>query len=91
MAKWKVLACPSCNGRGVVALYTLGGTDFIGPTECPDCSGGVVFVSDKDRVADYPGGPLRGQWPGAFARAAQVFWTTPPVLVDEGQKPCKGH
>jgi hypothetical protein len=71
MARWKVLACPSCGGRGVVPLYTLGGTDFIGPSECPDCNGGVVFVSDKDRVADYPGGPLRGQWPGAFARAAR--------------------
>jgi hypothetical protein len=46
---------------------------FHWPSECPDCNGGVVFVSDKDRVADYPGGPLRGQWPGAFARASRVL------------------
>jgi len=69
MARWKALDCPSCGGRGVVSAYTFGGTDFLGPGECPHCNSGVIFVSEGDRVADFPGGPFRGRWPGAFEEA----------------------
>lgn len=62
--KWRETTCPTCRGGGVIG--------FDGPQECPDCDGsGVLWVSPADRVARYPGGPFRGQWPGAYAEARE--------------------
>ena len=70
---WRTITCPGCGGKGVVPSYTLGGGDFLGPEECGACSGsGRVYVSPKDRVASWPGGPFQGQWPGAYAKATEV-------------------
>ena len=70
--KWRVIDCPRCGGHGVISVYTLGGTDFLGAGECPKCGGnGVLWISPKDRIADNPGGPFRGSWPGAFEKARE--------------------
>ena len=66
MAQWKTINCPNCAGHGLIT-----GMDG-GPEGCPDCgSGGFFWISDKDRLADYPGGPLRGSWPGRYSKARQ--------------------
>lgn len=70
---WRATMCPHCDGKGVVSSYTLGGSDFLGPAECSMCGGsGRVYISPKDRVASWPGGPFQGQWPGAYAKAMEV-------------------
>ena len=47
-----------------------GGED---PRDCRICGGdGRLWVSNKDRLALYPGGPFRGQEPGAYEMAARV-------------------
>lgn len=39
------------------------------PDECRDCNGtGFVWLSENDRVAEYPGGRFRGSEPGEYAR-----------------------
>lgn len=61
--KWRTEPCPGCSGFGVVARYTLGGSDFDGPEECEDCNGsGVQWVHRRTgTIAQYPGGPLMGR------------------------------
>lgn len=66
---WRTITCPRCRGYGQISVYTLGGTDFDGATECPDCACGVLWVRPSDHVFAYPGGPARGSWPGAWAKA----------------------
>lgn len=37
------------------------------PSECRDCGGsGFLFITEHDRIIDYPGGPFRGSRPGKF-------------------------
>ena len=37
------------------------------PRECLDCAGsGFIFITEHDRIIDYPGGPFRGSAPGVF-------------------------
>ena len=67
MTRWVRVQCSACGGHGIVADYS--GGDFNGPRECDDCAAGYVAVSERDRVALWPGGPLRGSWPGEFAAA----------------------
>lgn len=56
---WRLAECGSCGGCGLVSVYSQ--YDFEGPRECKDCGGsGTVFITPKGRLADYPGGPLRG-------------------------------
>jgi hypothetical protein len=65
MTRWLRDSC-SCVG-GLVSDYS--GGDFNGPMECPSCGGqGSVVVSENDRLAMWPGGPLLGMAPGLFAR-----------------------
>ena len=63
--RWKVDECPWCGGQG---LEHYGEGDV---RDCPACGGdGKFYLSEHDRIADYPGGPLRGSWPGRFAELA---------------------
>lgn len=66
MARWIQTLCPRCNGSGLVSVYSA--NDFEGAGDCPDCASGSIWISQKDRVALYPGGPLRGSWPGEYSR-----------------------
>lgn len=71
--KWLTMRCTSCRGYGQVSAYTLGGTDFLGAGECHNCGGGgIVYVSPKDRLAMYPGGPFCGYWPGKYAELSSA-------------------
>jgi DnaJ-class molecular chaperone len=64
--QWIQVLCPDCEGHGVVSQYSV--SDFEGPTDCRKCAGsGLLWLSDKDRLADYPGGQGRGSWPGRYA------------------------
>lgn len=68
MAEWRIITCPACDGHGMVSVYTIGGTDFDGAGECDDCNGtGNVYVSSRDRLAKWLGGPFLGTWPGRYA------------------------
>lgn len=65
-AKWLTTKCPNCGGHGLKASW-----DGC-PDDCRECGGsGRLYVSSRDRVALYPGGPLRGVWPGEYARLMQ--------------------
>ena len=65
---WIHARCSLCGGHGQRSSYTWDGSDFLGPEECPRCGGsGDVWVSSKDRLAQYPGGPLMGSAPGLYA------------------------
>ncbi len=67
MSHWRKDSCSRCGGYGVVSVYSA--NDFEGPGECQECGGtGTLFVSEKDRVAMYPGGPLRGTDPGRYVK-----------------------
>lgn len=67
-AKWRTIQCSSCAGYGVVSDFR--GGDFNGAMDCRSCGGkGFHWVSPRDRLADYPGGPFRGWAPGAYAEA----------------------
>lgn len=69
MAHWRLARCSGCGGHGLVSAYTFDGSDFLGAAECRDCGGsGSVFVSDNDRLAEYPGGRLLGSAPGLFEK-----------------------
>lgn len=58
--KWKRISCGCCNG------IKWGGEQ---PIECEYCDGtGVLFVSEKDRLALYPGGPFKGMEKGLYAK-----------------------
>jgi len=61
MAVWKTVNCPNCGGRRVTR-------DISGKhVDCSDCrTRGFFYISDKDRLAEYPGGPQMGTWPGKF-------------------------
>ena len=61
------IQCPRCGGYGMVSHYSA--TDFEGAMECPDCAGGSLVVYESDRLALYPGGPMRGSWPGRYSQA----------------------
>ena len=66
MARWKTTDCYGCGGHGVVSVYSA--SDFEGAGDCRACGGsGQLLISERDRIADYPGGPFRGSWPGKFA------------------------
>jgi hypothetical protein len=54
------VTCPNCDGHGVVDF------GYHNPGDCPDCSSGRVTIYESDTVAQYPGGPLRGKWPGKY-------------------------
>ena len=61
MTEWRKARCWHCGGHGLVEI-------FEGFIDCRTCGGsGMLWVSAKDRLADYPGGPLRGSAPGLFA------------------------
>ena len=39
------------------------------PRECLNCGGsGFIFITEHDRIIDYPGGPFRGSYPGKFQK-----------------------
>ncbi len=60
---WHKVRCGSCGGYGVVSTYTFGGDDFLGPGERESCGGsGLIWISPKGRIADYPGGSFRGSY-----------------------------
>lgn len=59
MAQWISRLCSKCHGNAVAT-----------GDRCAPCGGtGKVFVSDKDRIAEYPGGPFLGMEPGAWKDA----------------------
>ena len=50
---WRLVRCRLCIG-GMVPMR-------LPPEECETCGGGMAYwVSPNGRVADYPGGPMRG-------------------------------
>ena len=57
--KWRTVRCESCRGYGMVSDFRSG--DFEGAMECPDCSGGVVFLRPSGHAFAYPGGPALGK------------------------------
>lgn len=62
MARFKRVNCPRCGGYGIVSNW--GEAD-----DCTECgSSGFFYISDGDRLFDYPGGPIRGTWPGKFQK-----------------------
>lgn len=76
MASWLKDRCGNCGGHGIVSDYGMG-DDFYGPKDCDSCDGaGSVWISSGDRVALYPGGPLKGRWPGRFAYLTSPERTT---------------
>ena len=73
MVHWLEIKC-SCGGYGQVSSYTLGGTDFLGAKECSDCGGsGRVFISENDRMVEYPGGRFLGSAPGLFKKTEALI------------------
>ncbi len=69
IADWVKTSCSGCGGHGMVSDYTYDGSEFLGAKDCSVCGGnGVLYVSSKDVVAIYPGGPFCGKWPGEYAR-----------------------
>ena len=69
---WKPIRCSSCNGLGVVAVYSA--YDFEGPGECRECGGaGQIWISPKGHLAQYPG----GRWRGSLPKAERVNSPTP--------------
>ena len=66
MVRWRKFTCDSCCGTGVVSGYADDG-EFIGPVDCKACNTGEVYVSENDRLAEWPGGRFLGRWPGKFA------------------------
>ncbi len=53
----------------MVMLYSGLDAACFGPDFCEVCDGsGVVWVSDKDRLAEYPGGKLLGMAPGLYEK-----------------------
>ena len=66
MVRWRTFTCGSCRGHGVVSGYA-GDGEFIGPVDCDGCNMGEVYVSENDRLAEWPGGRFLGRWPGKFA------------------------
>lgn len=64
MSEWIKDRCGVCVA-GYVSDYSSG--DFEGAKECDSCNGsGSLFVSERDRLAAWPGGPFLGSWPGRF-------------------------
>ena len=68
MSRWKNFTCGVCRGHGIVSDYS--GGDFQGERDCEYCGYGTVWVSERDRLAKYVGGPLLGSWPGKFKAVA---------------------
>jgi hypothetical protein len=57
---WMHIPCGCCNG-----LQWGGDT----PQECLDCDGtGALWITENDRLAEYPGGLFTGYWPGKFQK-----------------------
>lgn len=70
----RTVKCSHCDGHGIVAHYSA--TDFEGEAECAECGGSGRFtVYPNDRLAQYPGGPFRGSWPGAYTKASEASQT----------------
>ena len=65
MVRWRKFTCDSCRGTGVVSAYSA--SDFLGVDDCKACNTGEVYVSENDRLAEWPGGRFLGRWPGKFA------------------------
>lgn len=52
---WRMKRCATCRGSGTTFV------EGFGVDHCDTCRGdGSYWVSPKGRIADYPGGPLRG-------------------------------
>lgn len=52
---WVRERCGTCDGHGVVAVYSA--YDFEGPGECASCGGsGTVWRTPNGRYVEYPGG-----------------------------------
>lgn len=63
MVDWIQIKCYCCSG------LQWGGDS---PRECLDCDGaGMLWVSENDRIAMWPGGPFLGSEPGRFKEAAE--------------------
>ena len=89
---WLPDTCTNCGGHTILAEWN-GDYDIV---DCHKCNAGIVWVSPKDRIAGYPGGPFQGSRPGRYAelqasdRAKQVAemertgWPEVPVLNDGG-------
>ncbi len=68
--KWLSANCSRCSGHGLINAWE--------PTGCPECGGdGSIWVSELDRLADYPGGPLRGSAPGLYAKTKAALEAKP--------------
>ena len=62
MTTWTKESCVECGGHGLVSSYSF--DDFEGAQDCHVCDGsGAIFVSDKNRLAKWPGGPFLGSRP----------------------------
>jgi hypothetical protein len=64
----RTITCTTCGGYMVYAVWN-GDYDIV---DCHECAGGTLVVYPNDTLAMYPGGPMRGSWPGAYAKAGGV-------------------
>ena len=62
--KWRKFRCGSCRGYGIVMVYAHDGPDHT--DDCRYCNMGTVYISENDRLAEWPGGPFLGSWPGKY-------------------------
>lgn len=72
--KWRSFKCSSCNGTGVVSVYSF--SDFEGPGPCNDCGEtGRIFIRPSGHTFAYPGGPATGM------RSKKQYEEATPVKV----------
>lgn len=72
MTTWLPDTCTRCGGHTIYAVWN-GDYDIV---DCY-CDNGSVWISPKDRIAVYPGGPFLGMRPGRYAYLAAQGEGTP--------------
>lgn len=56
----RITHCPNCGGHGLVGHIPP-------PATRTECGGsGTLVVYRNDALAQYPGGPMLGSWPGRY-------------------------
>ncbi len=69
---WITKSCDYCGGSGYIEPFFDSGYGY--GIECKRCSAGTVYVSDKGRLALWPGGPFVGSLPKS-ERSTKVLLT----------------
>jgi hypothetical protein len=65
----RTVPCYRCGGYGIHDTWN-GDYDIV---DCYECGGlGRLTVYKNDALALWPGGPMRGSWPGAYEKAGDA-------------------